>query len=160
MEGVGVRQCAEWLFCLGQLPQLFNCPPGFQSYLFCSLQPDPSLQNVDQIRPHSFNLFSFQPPDDPFETIRSWHASAQNPPTTASLLPHLTPSKMQSPANGPPLLPSPLLAQVFLKYTLTLSPLHWPPPQPPAPYTAFSLMSPKPLLRCRPFHEHFPDLHI
>lgn len=48
MEGVGVRQCAEGLFWLGQLLQLFKVTslPDFKliSFTICSLQPEPSLQ--------------------------------------------------------------------------------------------------------------------
>lgn len=103
-------------------------PESLLPPLQSALQPEPSLQNVDQIRLLPLSLFSFQPPDDPCETVRSWHASAQNPPTLA---PNLMPSKMQSPASGPPSSTTPLyLLCVFPKHAPTVSPLHWLSPQP------------------------------
>lgn len=115
--------------CPGLSTGISTCPlPPSQSVL---QQPDLSLQNVVPIRSLSFNLFSFLPLDDLFETVRSWHGSAQNPP------PHLTPTEMQSPANdlqdpsrtlSSTILPRSLCA--FLKHIPTLRPLHWLLPQP------------------------------
>lgn len=133
VEWVGIRRTCGGTSLTRELPRPFNWHLYFPSasLTICSPTARPILAKCCSNQVLSFNLFSFLPLDDLFETVRSWHASAQNPP------PHLTPTEMQSPANdlqdpsrtsSSTILPHSLCA--FLKHTPTLRPLHWLLPQP------------------------------